>query len=1706
MTALAQAPLERRWNGTVSDNWNDAANWTPNGLPAPTDSVVIPFLYQVNLPVIPAGTFSKMRNLTVRSQLTINAGATVEVEAPLNSTALFNLSDIVNRGTITVKSGLRGITNREKIENYGVINLGVSTASPYSFKDEGLVIDSYSSPVINYQGAVINIKRTGNNGILILANSDIANYGQINIDQTGLSLDPVVASTGDGIDVQDGHFINYSTGDIYINRSGANGFRCQSPGVVSNYGMLDIFQPGQTPELAYREGIQNNGLFTNYASGSIQINQTSNSALFNQKDFNNYGLIELGTSGFGSIGNFGLVNFNEALEANFVNHTGSVLRVANTAAGGIFSGGVFSGCTITNQAGATMEVNNVMEDGVQTYAQAALDNFGVLEIGHTGTVGRYGIYNAGQMVNQVNGSISIKNTADHAIFGAEISGFSFEYSFRNGGILTIGQTTGSGKNAILTTTGSNFENLTCYALIDILGNNPIVTTSGADFRNQGSIVERATGNSNINANFGTIQNLNGGTFTISNTNEGVLTSLTNAAVWTGCVSSDWANTGNWHNDQLPGALSRVIIPDTDNDPVIGSGALITVNSLQVLTDARLTNNGELELSGSSVTRLDNQGLFINNGKLLLAATNAPTDFGIKNTGNFTNERCAYIDLKAHFNNSGNFDNRGLFMVNAVVTLSNSNLTNLGIIEYNVANLSIPNVNNNGLIVPYYISGACSVNNPLQVSGNPGFSIATTWSKSFFFNDPGATYNAGNKKLTFTNIAGGTAPILYFDITNNSLGCTHTGSIQTENTDVTAPSITCPANTTVSAGANCSTMLGAYALAAKSDNCAATVSETQSPAASTLLSGHNAAQTVTFTANDGNGNTATCQFTVTVKDVTAPSITCPANTTVSAGANCSTMLGAYALASKSDNCAATVSETQSPAASTLLSGHNAAQTVTFTANDGNGNTATCQFTVTVKDVTAPSITCPANTTVSAGANCSTMLGAYALASKSDNCAATVSETQSPAASTLLSGHNAAQTVTFTANDGNGNTATCQFTVTLKDVTAPSITCPANTTVSVGANCSTMLGAYALAAKSDNCAATVSETQSPAASTMLSGHNAAQTVTFTANDGNGNTATCQFTVTVKDVTAPSITCPANTTVSAGANCSTMLGAYALASKSDNCAATVSETQSPAASTMLSGHNAAQTVTFMANDGNGNTATCQFTVTVKDVTAPTVVCKLKNEVGLNASGQASLTPAEVFAGGGDNCGTLNFTAVTPNSFTCSNLGINVITLTVNDGNGNPAACTANVVVLDKIAPTMQCRPVTLNLDAFGQASVTAAQVNNGSFDNCTLASLTLSQTQFSCANIGNNIVTLTGADQSGNTAQCTAIITLRDLIVPVAKCKNATVNLAANGTLTLNPALLNNGSTDNCSLTFMATPATFNCSNIGNNTVTLRATDTGGNSATCTAILTVSDLSAPVALCKAATVVLDQTGQGTLTVAQVDNGSSDACGILSRTLSESNFDCSEVRNTPWPVFLTVRDVNGNTATCTAMVTVRDLNPPTAICENVTVNLGPNGKVTVYPAELAQDSYDNCAVWSFSPVAKIYTTANLGQNNLSITVRDLSGNAATCVSVVTVLPNSSNMQGNNNHANHNQSTLESKMALSVYPNPNNGVANAAIHLAAEQAYTLRIFDISGRELFKQISAGIEGMQVIPLPLQGFSSGVYLVNLQSEGQQLVQKMIIQRE
>ena len=102
---------------------------------------------------------------------------------------------------------------------------------------------------------------------------------------------------------------------------------------------------------------------------------------------------------------------------------------------------------------------------------------------------------------------------------------------------------------------------------------------------------------------------------------------------------------------------------------------------------------------------------------------------------------------------------------------------------------------------------------------------------------------------------------------------------------------------------------------------------------------------------------------------------------------------------------------------------------------------------------------------------------------------------------------------------------------------------------------------------------------------------------------------------------------------------------------------------------------------------------------------------------------------------------------------VGPNDVTFTATDSHGNQTSCTFVITVLDTEDPVAVCQDFTIVLDVAGNGSLTAADLDGGSTDNCDVAALTLtaSQTAFTCADAGTVDVTLTVTDAAGNSSTC-------------------------------------------------------------------------------------------------------------------------------------------------------------------------------------------------------------------------------------------------------------------------------------------------------------------------------------------------------------------
>lgn len=605
------------------------------------------------------------------------------------------------------------------------------------------------------------------------------------------------------------------------------------------------------------------------------------------------------------------------------------------------------------------------------------------------------------------------------------------------------------------------------------------------------------------------------------------------------------------------------------------------------------------------------------------------------------------------------------------------------------------------------------------------------------NASGTIFNLGITTVTYTAT----------DNSNNTSSCSFTVTV----VDNAIPTITCPANVSVTpAPGTCTATVNGIA-ATYSDNCGVqrvTWVKTGATTASSPGTGLNDASgtsfnagvtTITYTVTDNANNTASCSFIVTVNDNTPPTLNCPSNSTANVAAgSCSANVNGIAPI-VFDNCILqTVTWTKAGATTGTSPGtginnvsntsfNAGVTTVTYTATDAAGNTATCSFTVTVNDNIPPTISCPANITPGPGSPCPGGVVNGIGATYADNCMVskvTWVKTGATTGASPLTGINDASgtsfnagttTITYTVTDGNNNTATCSFTVTTGDATPPTLSCPANVSTitglgQCGANVNAIPATYA-----DNCgiqSVTWVKTGATTTSSPPTGINNASnslfnvgvtTLTYTATDNGGNTATCSFTVTVTDLQNPSLTCPGNITVNnslgqCAANVPNIGAVYA-----DNCGiqhVTWVKAGATVASSPPTGINNASgtsfnvgitTVTYTATDVNNRTASCSFTISVVDGESPTVVCPTNPTVATTGCNTiVTFTPTV-----SDNCPGVTYTT-TPASGSTFPLGVSTVNVTATDAAGNTASCSFTVTVNNTAYTILNTPNTTVIADA--------------------------------------------------------------------------------------------------------------------------------------------------------------------------------------------------------------------------------------------------------------------------------------------------------------------------------------------------------------------------------------------------------------------------
>jgi hypothetical protein len=408
--------------------------------------------------------------------------------------------------------------------------------------------------------------------------------------------------------------------------------------------------------------------------------------------------------------------------------------------------------------------------------------------------------------------------------------------------------------------------------------------------------------------------------------------------------------------------------------------------------------------------------------------------------------------------------------------------------------------------------------------------------------------------------------------------------------------------------------------------------------------------------DSCQNIDTCRFIVTVRrDTEPPVIQCPSNRVVrvcpTAAGGCGAAIN-YPLPGATDNSGSVAVVCNPPSGSFFPCGVN---TVTCRAEDRCGNKDECSFTITVEPGQLPGIQCPADLTLFTCSNSAVVVYPAPVV----NPAGTAVQCFPPSGTSLALG---SHSVTCIASNVCG-TAQCSFKVEVRPVPPPSIVCPTNAiglTVPCGTNCVPVT--YPAPVVSNG---TLVGCNPPRGTCLPVG---IHTITCVATNLCGDRDVCRFEVRIIEGQGqpPRILCPDDIVVTTCSNCVPVLYPAPIV----NNGALLKCDPPPGFCFPLG----VTTVSCIATNPC-DTAECKFTVTVRPVPPPSIVCPT-NAIVLTVPCGTNCVPVAYPAPVVSN-GTL--VGCNPPRGTCLPVGVHTVTCVATNVCGERDTCRFEVRVIE-------------------------------------------------------------------------------------------------------------------------------------------------------------------------------------------------------------------------------------------------------------------------------------------------------------------------------------------------------------------------------------------------------------------------------------------
>lgn len=321
------------------------------------------------------------------------------------------------------------------------------------------------------------------------------------------------------------------------------------------------------------------------------------------------------------------------------------------------------------------------------------------------------------------------------------------------------------------------------------------------------------------------------------------------------------------------------------------------------------------------------------------------------------------------------------------------------------------------------------------------------------------------------------------------------------------------------------------------------------------------------------------------------------------------------------------------------------------------------------------------------------------------------------------------------------------------------------------------------------------------------------------------------------------------------------------------------------------------------------------------------------------------------------------------------------------------------------------------------------------------------------------------------------IKDIIVPTVVSRDFTLELGDTGEAFLSTENIDNGSLDNLGSVFLSLDKiSFSCTDLGENLVTLTASDGSENIATGTAKVLVVDNRSPVA---DEASLADATGECSVTISGIPTATDNCSGSIIGTTSDPLIYTEQGSfNITW----TFEDANGNISTQTQAVIVEDVSAPTFTSpSDVVVREG------FLPSLALQNVQDNCGAPQINFELSGATSAsgtgdidqvkfNFGETLVSYTVDDGRGNSSSSSFKVT----------------YEGPTLgfpDDIEPIRLYPNPvNKGIVTLDLGKASGPLQ-IQIVDMAGK-FVHETHSNTTISQPLNLDLSHLTGGIYFIRV----------------